>query len=67
MLHIRTNVYVRLCLLLIRYAGLCKSDSEICPISEITVTAYTLRFSCAHTRVQTYMHLSTHLVWGGAT
>lgn len=50
-----------------RYAALCKSDSEICPISEITVTTYTLLFSCAHTRVQTNTHLSTHLVCGGAT
>lgn len=45
-----------------RYAAFCKSNSEIWPISEITVTIYMLRFSCAHTHthIQTYTHLSTH-------
>lgn len=45
-----------------RYAAFCKSDSEIWPISEITVTVYMvvymLRFSCVHTHIQTYTHLS---------
>lgn len=43
-----------------RYAAFCKSNSEIWPISEITVTIYMLRFSCAHTHTSKHTHICPH-------